>query len=789
METSDKVSARIAAQTMAKRSPDYVVEVRRLLDAALVVIERNGTSARARVADIVATAGLSNDAFYRHFASKDALVAALVEDGAVRLAGFQQHQTMAQASAFKGVKWQFLGPKNVSGRCTDVAVVAPRGKSYTMYVATASGGLWKTDNEATTWQPVFQEGPATTIGDVAVAPSNPAIVWLGTGEANIYRSSQAGIGAYKSSDGGKTWTHVGLADTHTIGRIVIHPANPDVVYVAASGHEWTANAERGVFKTTDGGRSWQRVLGVNDQTGAIDLVMDPADADTLYAATWQRTRLKWNDPRTFPGMLSDRGPMWEAATAICLLQAGVDIARIAYKGSALAGNAVAGGEVHMVFSSAILLSHVRAGRLRVLVERLNTRPLVRLGRELARLEPYLPPGTGAGGVIRIEPVTLKGAFKEGHLKSIFKVSGSGLALTSAGFSAHGAVLAGEAAWDGKNITLTGRLSVEEGLIKGKPLDSFSTGYSFTPGSLTLTGISLKAGEIAAYTGPLSINYSGGSARAVLTGLNASYGKDAGIKDVQLKATATLPAGGRKLKADGSFGLPSGEAWGISLSGFSGSFGYADGAAGLEVAGHAAGNPVTISAGASIPSGGGLKNPYLSGKLSITRADSMNPLLVKRGLKLSLKEGSLTAEFSARGEDLDRMAGSAHVKADAVGLDMDGKPLVRDLAFELRPAYDKGSLNLPESVVSFGGSFKLAVSGKAAGGELLRYAIDYSKCLFCALCTEPCPTHALTMSHDYDHALYFRQKLVYEFVDPKHPIPTHKKKRQEMGFFIEEEGGE
>jgi photosystem II stability/assembly factor-like uncharacterized protein len=221
-------------------------------------------------------------------------------DPALRVKGFAQHQAMAAGSPFKDLKWQWIGPRNISGRSIDVAVAPPRGKSYTIYVATASGGLWKTDNEATTWQAVFDQGPATTIGDVTIAPSNPDIVWIGSGEANIFRSSQAGIGVYKSVDAGRTWQHMGLPDTYTIPRIVIHPTNPDIVYVAASGHEWTTNAERGVYKTTDGGRTWAKVLYVNEKTGAIDLSMDPSDPNTLYAATWERTRLKWNDPRNTP---------------------------------------------------------------------------------------------------------------------------------------------------------------------------------------------------------------------------------------------------------------------------------------------------------------------------------------------------------------------------------------------------------------------------------------------------------------------------------------------------------
>ena len=221
-------------------------------------------------------------------------------DPALRLKGFEQHLEMKKNSPFKDLKWQFVGPTNVGGRCIDVDVVAPKGKNYTIYVASASGGLWKTENEGTTWEPIFDQAASTTIGDAAIAPSDPNIVWIGTGEANIFRSSQAGCGVYKSTDAGKTWQHMGLADAYTIPRIVIHPKNPDIVYVAASGHEWTFNPERGVYKTTDGGKTWQKVLSVSSEAGAIDLVMDPKDSETLFAATWQRIRLRWNDPRNKP---------------------------------------------------------------------------------------------------------------------------------------------------------------------------------------------------------------------------------------------------------------------------------------------------------------------------------------------------------------------------------------------------------------------------------------------------------------------------------------------------------
>jgi photosystem II stability/assembly factor-like uncharacterized protein len=226
---------------------------------------------------------------------------AAVLTGQARLDGFARHLEMKAASPFKDLKWQWLGPRNLSGRTTDIAAVQPHGANFTLYVGTASGGMWKTENEATRWEPVFEQAAATAIGAVAVAPSNQRIVWVGTGESNNYRSSQEGSGVYKSTDAGRTWQSMGLADTFTIGRIVVHPTNPDIVYVAAAGHTWTPNPERGVYKTTDGGRTWQKVLYVDADTGAIDVAMDPADPDTLYAATWQRTRLKWRNPRTYPG--------------------------------------------------------------------------------------------------------------------------------------------------------------------------------------------------------------------------------------------------------------------------------------------------------------------------------------------------------------------------------------------------------------------------------------------------------------------------------------------------------
>ena len=200
------------------------------------------------------------------------------------------------------LRWRSIGPANTGGRIDDFAVARVPGQPDAIYVATASGGVFKSTNQGTSWTPIFDGVDAMmSIGDVAVAPSNPAVVWVGTGEANNRQSSSWGDGVYKSVDAGHTWTRSGLADTRHIGRIVIHPANADVVYVAATGHLWGPNAERGVFKTADGGQSWRQVLYVDDHTGATDLVMDPQDPQTLYAAMYQRQRKAWGFNGGGPG--------------------------------------------------------------------------------------------------------------------------------------------------------------------------------------------------------------------------------------------------------------------------------------------------------------------------------------------------------------------------------------------------------------------------------------------------------------------------------------------------------
>lgn len=192
------------------------------------------------------------------------------------------------------IRYRSIGPTRESGRFVDIAV--PLQQPHVFYAAAASGGLWKTTNNGQTFEPIFDNEKVFSIGDIAVAPSNPDILWVGTGEANNSRSSYWGDGVYKSVDGGKTWTNMGLKESHHIGRVVIHPTNPDVVYVAALGHLYTENPERGLYKTADGGKTWTKVLEVvidGRYVGAVDVVINPKNPDVLYAATYDRLRKPW----------------------------------------------------------------------------------------------------------------------------------------------------------------------------------------------------------------------------------------------------------------------------------------------------------------------------------------------------------------------------------------------------------------------------------------------------------------------------------------------------------------
>ena len=209
-----------------------------------------------------------------------------------------------------------LGPFRAGAWVTDVAVPeTPKEHLYTFYVAARNGGVWKTTNNGTTFTPVFENQNVASIGTLAVAPSNANIVWVGTGDNSCTRSSYWGDGVYKSSDAGRTWQHMGLKESHHAVRIVIHPKNPDTVYVAAMGHLFSTNEERGVFKTTDGGKTWKKVLYVNDRTGAIDLVVNQREPDTLYAAMYDCQRKPWRLEDGGPGSgifkTTDGGVNWK----------------------------------------------------------------------------------------------------------------------------------------------------------------------------------------------------------------------------------------------------------------------------------------------------------------------------------------------------------------------------------------------------------------------------------------------------------------------------------------------
>lgn len=219
-------------------------------------------------------------------------------------------------SAGADFEWRNIGPTIMGGRVSDLAVL--ESDPSTFYVGTATGGVWKTVNHGTTFESIFDQEATSSVGDVTLSPSNPNVVWVGTGEPQNRQSSPWGNGVYVSTDAGRSWTHKGLGATHHISRIQVHPRNPDVAYVAAMGRLWGPNPERGVYRTTDGGASWDHVLFIDDQTGAIDLIMDPSDPNTLFAATYQRQRTGWGYNGGGPGSgihrTTDGGDSWQELT-------------------------------------------------------------------------------------------------------------------------------------------------------------------------------------------------------------------------------------------------------------------------------------------------------------------------------------------------------------------------------------------------------------------------------------------------------------------------------------------
>ena len=215
----------------------------------------------------------------------------LATDAESRKAGYKARQKLLRESIVANVPFRNVGPTVMSGRVVDLAV-NPNDPAH-FYVAFASGGLWETKNEGTSYEPLFDREMVMTIGDIAVDWKSKTI-YIGSGESNSSRSSYAGNGIYKSTDNGQSWSYLGLPETHHIGRVILHPENPNVIWVAALGHLYSRNAERGIFKSTDGGKTWNKTLYINDQTGIADLVIDPSNPDRLLAAAWQKGRKAWN---------------------------------------------------------------------------------------------------------------------------------------------------------------------------------------------------------------------------------------------------------------------------------------------------------------------------------------------------------------------------------------------------------------------------------------------------------------------------------------------------------------
>ena len=272
-----------------------------------------------------------------------------------RMQAWADHRRMDAASPFRGMRWRAVGPVKAGARVEAIAV--PPGESGTIYVGVGSGNVWKTVNNGLTWTPIFEHESAFAIGDVAVSPSDPNVVWVGTGETQPRHSgySYSGTGVFKSLDGGGTWRNMGLHDTQHISKVIVDPRDPDVVYVAAIGHFWSSNAERGVFKTTDGGETWRKVLYVSDRTGVVDMVMDPSRQGTLYAWAWQLV----GGPESGLYKTTDGGETWRKITRGLptgpMGRAGLDVApgdpAVLYafvdnRAPGSGGHEVVGGEVY-----------------------------------------------------------------------------------------------------------------------------------------------------------------------------------------------------------------------------------------------------------------------------------------------------------------------------------------------------------------------------------------------------------------------------------------------------------
>ncbi|UCF19974.1 MAG: glycosyl hydrolase, partial [Gemmatimonadota bacterium] len=224
-------------------------------------------------------------------------------------------QVQIESATFGGLRARAIGPAVMSGRIA--AIDAVPDNPVTVYVGGASGGVWKSEDGGIAFEPIFDDH-TQSIGAIEIDPSNSETVWVGTGESWVRNSVSVGTGVYKTSDGGETWEHLGLSDTERIARIVVDAGNGDVVYVCATGHLWNANEERGVFKTTDGGANWEKVLYVDENTGCSDITIDPQDPRILYAGMWSFRRWPWFFESGGPGSglykSTDGGATWKELT-------------------------------------------------------------------------------------------------------------------------------------------------------------------------------------------------------------------------------------------------------------------------------------------------------------------------------------------------------------------------------------------------------------------------------------------------------------------------------------------
>ncbi len=212
-----------------------------------------------------------------------------------------------------GLRARSLGPGAMSGRIAAIDVV--QSDTNRIYVGAASGGVWRSQDGGLTWEPVFDDQPVASIGSIAIFQPNPDIVWVGTGEGAVRNSTSIGRGIFKSTDGGETWTSMGLENTERINQVTVHPTDPDIVYVAAMGTLWGENQDRGIYRTVDGGRTWTKILYVDEKTGGTDVKLDPFNPRKVYAALWQFRRWPYHFISGGPGsgmyVSADGGETWQ----------------------------------------------------------------------------------------------------------------------------------------------------------------------------------------------------------------------------------------------------------------------------------------------------------------------------------------------------------------------------------------------------------------------------------------------------------------------------------------------